>query len=524
MITLATVLLLLAVVLPLIVVGLTMRLWDAAKRLRVFGGSAWVSVGLCLVSGVLSHGGTMLLSASDGFRFLSFMLSPLTIVLVGLFNTVGGVLGSYSARYLQGDREADGFLRSAVLVIAAMGLVATAGNLQLLIMAWIIAGIAFVRTLSYRAELVRARIGALRLLRTLGVADLPLLLAGVYLTGHIGVIQLGNQRWGSRLVSQLHPVAVGLIALAIAVAALARCAQMPFHRWLPGTLEAPTPTSALLHAGVVNGGGVLLLRLAPFDATSRLAMIVLLVSASLGAIYGSLVARRRVDYKGGLVFSTMAQMGFMVAEIAVGAYLAAIAHLIGHALYKAHLFLSSGSPIVRPGVRLRRQGVPMRTASTVLIAATMAILATAIFAAMPHARSHRGAVVLLVFVAAAAFAVNERWWKHASMTLRVVLVWIVLMGLWAAGYGIATGLVDRWIGSLVPIDHRGVLPVASLILIAVGILVAESAARFSWGNRVLTSMSRNSVRTLAPSRHLPWSFRRGTRTLVMPSLQAVVHQ
>lgn len=522
--TSAAVLLLSAVLLPLLVVGSTMRAWDASRRLRVFGGSAWVSVGLCLIAGALSHGGSVLLGASGGFRVVSIVLSPLTIVLVGLFNTVGGVLGSYSARYLQGDREADGFLWSAVLVIAAMGLVATAGSLQLLIMAWIIAGVAFVRTLSYRAELVRARVGAWRLLRTLGVADLPLLVAGVYLTGRIGVIPLGNQRWGSRLVSQLDPVAVGLIALAIAVAALARCAQMPFHRWLPGTLEAPTPTSALLHAGVVNGGGVLLLRLAPFDATSRLAMIVLLVSASLGAIYGSLVARRRVDYKGGLVFSTMAQMGFMVAEIAVGAYLAAIAHLIGHALYKAHLFLSSGSPIVRPGVRLRRQGVPMRTGSTVLIAGAMALLATVIFGAMPHARSHRGAVVLLVFIAAAAFAVNERWWKHASITPRVVLLWIALMGIWAAGYGIATGLVDRWIGSLVPIDHRGVLPVASLILIAVGIALAESAARMPWGNRLLASMSRNSVRTGARARRFLWSPERGTRVVVTPGLRAAVHR
>lgn len=166
----------------------------------------------------------------------------------------------------------------------------------------------------------------------------------------------------------------------------------------------------------------------------------------------------------------------------------------------------------------------MRAGSTVVVAGVMALIATAIFAAMPHARSHRGAVVLLVFVAAAAYAVNERWWKHASMTFRVVLVWIVLMGLWAAGYGIATGLVDRWLGSLLPTDHRGVLPVAALILIAVGILVAESAARLSWGNRVLTSMSRNSVRTIAPSRRLPWSFRRANRTLVMPSLRAMVHQ
>jgi NADH:ubiquinone oxidoreductase subunit 5 (subunit L)/multisubunit Na+/H+ antiporter MnhA subunit len=524
MVTVGAVILLAAVGLSPTVVVLSVQFGNPSSRLRWFGRSSWVAVALCGAAGIVSSGASGQLNAPGAFRFASLVVSPLSIVLVALFNTVGGVLGSYSSRYLQGDGQADSFLRSATVVIAAMGVVAAAGSLQLLIVAWIVAGLGFVRTLAYRADLARARTGAWRLLGTLGIADLPLLVAGFYLTAQHGVIGLANPQWGSLLVGQLGSVAVALIALAIAAAALARSAQFPFHRWLPGTLEAPTPTSALLHAGVVNGGGILLLRLAPFDATSRIAMIVLLVSASLGAIYGSLVARRRVDYKGGLVFSTMAQMGFMVAEIAVGAYLAALAHLIGHALYKAHLFLSSGTPITRPGVRLRRRGVPVRSVQAGLVAGLMALVATGIFAVMPGARSHRGALVLLVFVAAAAFAVNERWWRSATLAPRVALLWIGLMVLWAAGYGLATGLLDGWIGSLVPTDHQGLIPVATLVIIALGILGAELAGRYPPGQRLLASMGRNSVRIRSAVPTSGWHGRRSDRLEVMPSLRAVVHQ
>ena len=133
------------------------------------------------------------------------------------------------------------------------------------------------------------------------------------------------------------------------VAALARCAQGPFGPWLPGTVAAPTPVSALLHAGFVNGGGILLIRTGAIASSSAVAMVVAFAVAAATAVVATAIMAQRSDVKSELAYSTMGQMGFMVAECAVGAFGAGVVHLIGHALYKATLFLGSGAQMPRPG-------------------------------------------------------------------------------------------------------------------------------------------------------------------------------
>ena len=129
-------------------------------------------------------------------------------------------------------------------------------------------------------------------------------------------------------------------------AALSRSAQIPFHRWLPATLAAPTPVSALLHAGVVNAGGILLVRLAPL-ASSELARGLTILAGVVTWSYGAVIMLVKPDIKGALAHSTMAQMGFMILTCGLGLWAAAVFHLVAHGFYKATLFLSSGSAIAR---------------------------------------------------------------------------------------------------------------------------------------------------------------------------------
>ena len=139
---------------------------------------------------------------------------------------------------------------------------------------------------------------------------------------------------------------VPVLGVLVVLAALSRSAQVPFHRWLPATLAAPTPVSALLHAGVVNAGGILIIRMAPL-ATDDLARALTIVAGAATMAYGAAVMIVKPDVKGALAHSTTAQMGFMILTCGLGLWAAAVIHLVAHGFYKATLFLSSGSAVAR---------------------------------------------------------------------------------------------------------------------------------------------------------------------------------
>jgi len=135
-------------------------------------------------------------------------------------------------------------------------------------------------------------------------------------------------------------------ALALVLAVVLRTALLPVHGWIVQVMEAPTPVSALLHAGVVNLGGFALIRFAPMLEHATTARVVLVVFGLATAVLAGLVMLTRVSIKVRLAWSTVAQMGFMVLECGLGLYTLAALHLIGHSLYKAHAFLSA-STVVR---------------------------------------------------------------------------------------------------------------------------------------------------------------------------------
>ena len=123
---------------------------------------------------------------------------------------------------------------------------------------------------------------------------------------------------------------------------------MAFQRWLIESAVAPTPVSAIMHAGLVNAGGIMLTRFSPLFHDD-IAQIILLIFSSISVLIGTGISLVQVDYKRQLVGSTIAQMGFMLIQCALGAYLAAVIHLILHGLFKATLFLQAGSSVQRFG-------------------------------------------------------------------------------------------------------------------------------------------------------------------------------
>ena len=147
----------------------------------------------------------------------------------------------------------------------------------------------------------------------------------------------------------------GWIAAALAFAAILKSAQFPMHGWLTEVMETPTPVSALLHAGVINAGGFLLIRFADVMLLAPGVLAVLVMIGGFTALFGGLVMLTQSAVKTSLAWSTVAQMGFMILQCGLALFPLALLHIVAHSLYKAHAFLASGmavdgiAAIRRPG-------------------------------------------------------------------------------------------------------------------------------------------------------------------------------
>ncbi|WP_431267365.1 proton-conducting transporter membrane subunit [Dankookia sp. P2] len=129
------------------------------------------------------------------------------------------------------------------------------------------------------------------------------------------------------------------------LAALLKTGGLPLHGWLTEVMEAPTPVSALLHAGIINAGGLLLLRLAEPMQASPGAMAALVTLGGVTALFAGLVMLTQAAVKTALAWSTIAQMGFMLLQCGLGLWALALLHIVAHGLYKAHAFLASGNAV-----------------------------------------------------------------------------------------------------------------------------------------------------------------------------------
>jgi NAD(P)H-quinone oxidoreductase subunit 5 len=164
----------------------------------------------------------------------------------------------------------------------------------------------------------------------------------VLIGGELGSLRIDVVNTIARSGDGLSPT-LHLATILLVFGVLLKSAQIPFHGWMQAVMEAPTPVSALLHAGVVNIGGFVMIRMAPLMAHAYIAQSILLGVGLGTTIIAALVMTTRVAIKGVLAWSTIGQMGFMLVQCGLGAWHLALMHLLAHSLYKAHTFLSSGS-------------------------------------------------------------------------------------------------------------------------------------------------------------------------------------
>ena len=270
------------------------------------------------------------------------VVDGLTVVMWVTVTFFSGIVHSYSRRYMAGNQNIDRFFgRVFAFTLVVMVLVA-ADNLALFGAAWLVMGLLMAALIGHVQEWSQAQTAASLARRYFlaGSALVAVALAALWwVTGATTTSGVASA------VGTAPPAVVALAAGTLLLAAMVQSALVPFHAWLLSPMTAPTPASALMHAGFVNAGGVLLVRFAPVvtaDARFMLAVVLVGVASALG---GKLLKSVRADVKSKLGCSTVGQMGFMIMQAGLGFFGAAITHLILHGFYKAYQFLASGSRV-----------------------------------------------------------------------------------------------------------------------------------------------------------------------------------
>ncbi len=425
------------------------------------GAAALLSLAWLLAGGPALARGPALAALHPSLR--SDALGCTMLVLVSF---IGWVIVGYSQSYLDGERGQPRYIRGLMLTLAAVSLLVLTNNLLVLALAWIVTSLALHTLLTFFDQRPQALIAAHKKFLASRVADLCLLGGIALLASTLGTLEIDQAIAAAQALPQT-PAALQAAALLIAASALLKCAQLPVHGWLIQVMEAPTPVSALLHAGVVNLGGFLLIRMGMLVAGVPAAQALLVLVGSVTAIVAALVMTTRISIKVSLAWSTCAQMGFMMMQCGLGLYELALLHLVTHSLYKAHAFLGAGGAVEQNRLQQMTPPAPPMSAGGWLA----------------------GAVVGMVLVGAAALLWGVRpaqapaLWATSgilSLSLAPILAgpalragWLWMVAGLAAAFALALAyfglheLGSRWLG----IDAAVAQPAPALVTWVLGCFV-----------------------------------------------------
>ncbi|MBQ1782600.1 MAG: hypothetical protein II007_03010 [Gammaproteobacteria bacterium] len=378
-------------------------------------------------------------------------------LLAALILTLGAVIQRFSLRFLLGDRDqprVQGGIAIATLSAA---------------MSWL--------TLSPLVLVISWGLALLALVRLIGVAsDWPAAQASAHLAGRVlfcSWLALAAASGLPALAGTLPTVAIDYgIAALVLIAAFLPAAQWPAQRWLMSSLVAPTPVSAIMHAGLVNGGALLLISHAGVIEQVGWAQPLLLIMAAISLLVGAGMALVQVEVKRHLAASTVAQMGCMLVQCALGAYIAALIHLILHALFKANLFLQAGGQLAQPAPLRRRY----QLLSTLTIGITLSLAIVALLPGNARAADWFSALLLGMAAGHALAALGA--------TLKRMTGWLWLTGLalsFVAGQYLLRQLLEG------PLPQSAAPPwpwlVGALVLLVGGATLLEAARqmpRYRW--------------------------------------------
>ncbi len=294
---------------------------------------------------------------------MGVLVDPLTVGMLIMVPLAVTMIFIYSIGYMAHDPRQARFFAMISLFAGAMLMLVVADNLLLLFFGWEIMGLCSYLLIGFWFEKHSAYRAAMKAFMTTRVADAFMLLGIAYLYAATGTLSFREIVYNPSVLESLASTpallvpglsAAAFISVLLIIGTIGKSAQFPLHTWLPDAMEGPTPVSAMIHAAAMVSAGVyMLVRMYPLlsagshphDGDFGVPLVLMGVVGAFTALFAATIAVTQNDIKKVLAFSTISQLGFMVAALGIGAYLAVAFHLLTHAFFKALLFMAAGAVI-----------------------------------------------------------------------------------------------------------------------------------------------------------------------------------
>ena len=396
---------------------------------------------------------------------LSARLDALSLIMLGLVSFIGVIILGYSRNYLAGEPGQARFTRWLLFTLAAVQMLVIAGNLVQLCAAWVLTSLALHKLLLFYPGRQAAQTAATKKFWSARAGDMSLLTAALLLVRQFQTTDIATILDAASTT----PLSLAVPAALLALAAALKSGQFPSHGWLIEVMETPTPVSALLHAGIVNAGGFLIIRFADVMLTAPAALHMLAIIGGFTALFGAMVMLTQPAIKVSLAWSTVSQMGFMLLQCGLGAFSIATLHIVAHSLYKAHAFLSSGSVVDRARAPANPAfGMPVRpldVATGLALAAASVVLIGRLFGHSPaSAPALMGLAAISVMGIAMLITQSLGGTTRRAMFTRAIILSLGVTTAWFATQSIMAALLAT---TLPPVPAPGPLGLAVIVLAVV---------------------------------------------------------
>ncbi len=283
------------------------------------------------------------LTVGDLTISIGLIVDQLTVIMLLVVTSVSLLVQVYSMGYMRGDSSYSRYFAIMCLFTASMiGLVISSNIVQLYVF-WELVGVCSYLLIGFWYTRPAAAAAAKKAFIVTRFGDLGLLLAILYLFFSGNSLEI-NEITGAAIAGTLGGLSITWLAVGIFAGAAGKSAQFPLHVWLPDAMEGPTPVSALIHAATMVAAGVFLVaRFFPVFSASEDVMSAVAIVGAFTAIFAATMGLVMNDIKRVLAYSTVSQLGYMMASLGIGALVAAVFHLFNHAFFKALLFMGAGS-------------------------------------------------------------------------------------------------------------------------------------------------------------------------------------
>jgi len=487
---------------------------------------------------------------------LGWVLDPLSAVMLVMVTFVGLLIFIYSTGYMAHDENYTRFFCFLSLFAGAMLGVVIANSLLLLFMCWELVGLTSYLLIGFWYQKPAAAAAAKKAFLTTRVGDVFFLLGIVWLFGQTGTLLFYNNGAGSMethallgLVTERSALglsAAGAIGLLIFAGAAGKSGQFPLHVWLPDAMEGPTPVSALIHAATMVAAGVYLIaRVYPLMHAGALgggtttALTVVTWVGAFTAVFAALIAVAQNDIKRILAYSTISQLGYMMAGLGMGGVAVGMFHLITHAFFKALLFMGAGSVIhgCHEEQDIRRMGGLKSDMPVTFLTYAIGMLALCgfpllsgfwskdgILESAKHFSLSKGPYYMLLFGAlltafymtrqvSYVFLGVNRGAKNAHESPKSMTVPLVILAFFAIALGAIGTPAWPWFrgfleGRAVPFGWRGFLEPGLFSLMATSTLVVFFGIGLGWFLYGGNVPAPDQPDFLEDAAHLPWGWLR----------------